>query len=212
QRVAGVIGRFGGAARGEAFHGPDDLEQLARVLFGERCDDEALFFVAADAGDVAFLLKSVQGAADGRATHAQPFGDVAFDDAGAGREAAGDDEVAELLVGADDAVAARRAFDGGLVRPGGFGDLGHGGQVRGGRGIGKTRRPVGRNAIVYLEVYFFDLHIVGCRPMRLSGPVESPRHRLSPIHGHADGGSFRTERFSRRPRGRDPRPRAADAR
>ena len=52
----------------------------------------------------------MQRAAHGCAADAQPFRDVAFDDARTGCEATGDDEIAELFVCAGDAVAARRPF------------------------------------------------------------------------------------------------------
>src|SRR6185437_13311370 len=116
------------AARRESFDRADDFEQLARVFLRERRDDEALFFLPPNAGDVAFLLQAVQGAAHGCAADAQPFGDVAFDDAGARGEAARDDEVAKLFVGAGNAVAAGRALADGLVWPAGFRGLGHRGR------------------------------------------------------------------------------------
>src|SRR6185437_14034209 len=139
QRIAGVVRRFSGAARSKALDRADDLEQFARVLFGQGRDDEALFLFPSDAGDVAFLLEAVQRAAYGCAAHAQPFRDVAFDDARTGCEATGDDEIAELFVCAGDAVAARRPSRYGLMRPGGFHGLGHGAQGTRRPEIGKAR-------------------------------------------------------------------------
>src|SRR6185437_2115375 len=53
------------------------------------------------------LRRPVEGAAHRRAAHAEALGDIALDDAGPGGESSPDDEFAELVVGARNAVAAR---------------------------------------------------------------------------------------------------------
>lgn len=55
--------------------------------------------------NVAFLLELVERGSDGGSADVQPFGEVAFDDPGSGREFAVHDEFAQLLEGRVDACS-----------------------------------------------------------------------------------------------------------
>jgi hypothetical protein len=91
--------------------------------------------------NVAFLLEFVERGSYGGSADVQPFGEVAFDDPGSGREFAVHDEFTKLLEGCVDAGSVDESGLGGLFEVGG----GLSGKriVRSGhRGISRVKREV----------------------------------------------------------------------
>src|SRR5690242_3305179 len=78
------------------FQVANDPVQLAGIFLRQRRHGKA-FFVSGDGGDddIAFLLKTMAGGADRRATDAKPIGQVRFNDATARREFAVHDQFAQ---------------------------------------------------------------------------------------------------------------------
>ncbi len=92
--------------RGEPLDLGHDREQLARVVLRQRCDRQTGLLSRSGLDDVAFLLQPLQRAPYRGTAHTEPRGDVGLDDARAGRQAAPDDQLAQLPVRLRHAVAA----------------------------------------------------------------------------------------------------------
>src|SRR5690349_12702868 len=82
----------------------DDQKQLATVATSQRRYDQSLVAGSSHRANEAFLLQPMERAANGRSTEAHPRDDRPLGDAGARRQLARDDQLAELMINARNVV------------------------------------------------------------------------------------------------------------
>ena len=98
---------LGGVPGGKALDRADEGQQLRHVGKRERSDPASRVGTNGRRGHEAGMQQALEGDAKMGASDAQQSGDLGLDDWRAGRQAAGDDEIAQAIVGVGNEVATR---------------------------------------------------------------------------------------------------------
>src|SRR5947209_2429006 len=105
-RSAAIDGQRRRLTGSESLEMPNDAQELAAVVLGERGNDQSLIAADARRGHEAFLLRAMQGTAHWRSAQSHAVDHGALGDASARRELPGDNQRAELVVDAGDVIRA----------------------------------------------------------------------------------------------------------